>query len=454
MEKSDTKLTDLRNLIFISYAYEDEVFAKWLARKLALYGYGVWIDQLKILGGESWVDDVDEAIKDRSYRVLAILSKDSLKKPNPKKERTLALKLENQRGLKDFIITLKLDHTDPDWTLSDISWIPFYNSWNEGLRKTLKKLRSLDAPKIHEGNPAIAKLSLESSSDLLIQESEPLHINWLPIKEIPEVLRVFNVRLLDKEELKNWPGFFLGEGRYGVLTNPHADLEKRVSKSKETHYWPSLNSIRGNPTGTVITKILNQYLRGWLKKAGCLYEPSQKVFYLPSIFNQESTYRFKDFTEKSSYIRTNGIIHIKKPVGPAETIVHHPAIRATVRNVNKHTFVIQIIPAVALFDQHRQPIKGMSVGPRRKKVTRMWNNGKWRKRLAAFTSILLKQANEDDSSPLKIDSVADIQSDWKLNEDALAETTTEESANNNDKELLEDELTVQITDDELEEWMA
>jgi len=32
--------TDLRKLLFISYAYEDQVFAKWLARKLAFYGYG------------------------------------------------------------------------------------------------------------------------------------------------------------------------------------------------------------------------------------------------------------------------------------------------------------------------------------------------------------------------------------------------------------------------------
>ena len=43
---------DLRTLLFISYAYEDQVFAKWLARKLALYGYGVWIDQIEILGGD------------------------------------------------------------------------------------------------------------------------------------------------------------------------------------------------------------------------------------------------------------------------------------------------------------------------------------------------------------------------------------------------------------------
>jgi hypothetical protein len=73
--------------LFISYAYEDEVFAKWLARKLAFYGYGVWIDQYEILGRESWVKDIGQAISEHSFRILAILSRNSIDKENPRKER-------------------------------------------------------------------------------------------------------------------------------------------------------------------------------------------------------------------------------------------------------------------------------------------------------------------------------------------------------------------------------
>src|SRR4051812_37408988 len=104
-----------RKLIFISYAYEDEVFARWLARKLAFYGYGVWFDQIKLLGGESWVKDVDLAIKERSFRVVAILSKASVDKPNPRKERTLALQISKDRKIEDFLITVNLDGSKPDW---------------------------------------------------------------------------------------------------------------------------------------------------------------------------------------------------------------------------------------------------------------------------------------------------------------------------------------------------
>ena len=192
--------TDLRKLLFISYAYEDRVFAKWLARKLAFYGYGVWIDHIEILGGESWVKEVDVAIKDRSFRVLGLLSKSSVGKDNPRKERTLALQLGKQRKTDDFLITLNLDGAQPDWTLSDISWISFRESWADGLRRLLKKLESLDAPRIHAGNSAIAKAALERGASLLSQKSEALTTNWLPFVQVPEALRIFDTSEITKEQ--------------------------------------------------------------------------------------------------------------------------------------------------------------------------------------------------------------------------------------------------------------
>jgi TIR domain len=93
MTTATASKSDLRKRLFISYAYEDQVFPKWLARKLAFYGYGVWIDQIEVLGGEFWVKEVDVAIKERSFRVLGLLSRASIGKDNPREERTLPLRL-------------------------------------------------------------------------------------------------------------------------------------------------------------------------------------------------------------------------------------------------------------------------------------------------------------------------------------------------------------------------
>ncbi|RYZ88677.1 MAG: toll/interleukin-1 receptor domain-containing protein, partial [Proteobacteria bacterium] len=181
-----------RDLIFISYAYEDEVFARWLARKLAFYGYGVWLDQMKILGGESWVEEVEVAITECSIRVLAILSKSSITKANPRKERTKALDLGRSLGISDFLLTLNLDGTKPDWTISDISYISFRESWAHGLRRVLKKLQSINAPQIHAQNIGIAASTLETGGELMLNEPETVSSNWLPFLNLPQALKVFD----------------------------------------------------------------------------------------------------------------------------------------------------------------------------------------------------------------------------------------------------------------------
>ena len=50
-----------REHLFISYAWEDGALAEWLTLKLTAEGYRVWCDRFKILGGERWPEDIDDA---------------------------------------------------------------------------------------------------------------------------------------------------------------------------------------------------------------------------------------------------------------------------------------------------------------------------------------------------------------------------------------------------------
>src|SRR5688572_19909811 len=97
----------VRDHLFVSYATEDGEFAEWLALRLTTEGYRVWCDRIRLLGGESYPRDIDSAIRDRTFRFLAVLSPYSLHKPNPLKERTLALNLGTQRG-EQFLLPLNL----------------------------------------------------------------------------------------------------------------------------------------------------------------------------------------------------------------------------------------------------------------------------------------------------------------------------------------------------------
>src|SRR5205807_8416809 len=109
--------------LLISYASEDTALATWLARKLAALGYAVWFDQMRMLGGEPWPQTIDDAIKHRTFRMLALMSASSFDKPNPTKERTAALALGKARNIPDFLITLKVDKAELDWQTSDICYV-------------------------------------------------------------------------------------------------------------------------------------------------------------------------------------------------------------------------------------------------------------------------------------------------------------------------------------------
>src|SRR5438034_3500293 len=111
--------------LFISYAVEDAELARWLARKLTARGHPVWFDQMKMLGGEPWPQTIDDAIKHRTFRMLALMSANSFDKPNPTKERTAALAVGKARKIPDFLITLKVDAAELDWQTSDISYVSF-----------------------------------------------------------------------------------------------------------------------------------------------------------------------------------------------------------------------------------------------------------------------------------------------------------------------------------------
>ncbi len=90
--------------LFISCAVEDAARARWLARKLAARGHPVWFDQMKLPGGEPWPQTIDDAIKHRTFRMLALISEHSLRKPKPTGERTLSQRIAEQRKIPDFLI--------------------------------------------------------------------------------------------------------------------------------------------------------------------------------------------------------------------------------------------------------------------------------------------------------------------------------------------------------------
>lgn len=80
-----------RTLIFLSHAApEDNDFTAWLGARLASAGYQVWSDVTKLIGGEVFWKDIEEAIRQHSVKFLSILSSKSPAKRGYMKELSVA----------------------------------------------------------------------------------------------------------------------------------------------------------------------------------------------------------------------------------------------------------------------------------------------------------------------------------------------------------------------------
>ena len=62
-----------KDTIFISHATpEDNDFTIWLASRLELLGYEVWLDKNALLGGEKLWETIDNTIRNKSIKFLLV----------------------------------------------------------------------------------------------------------------------------------------------------------------------------------------------------------------------------------------------------------------------------------------------------------------------------------------------------------------------------------------------
>ena len=165
-------------MIFLSHANpEDNEVTLWLALRLAAEGYPVWCDLTKLLGGEVFWNDIEEAIRDRTVRFLFVLSRSSNSKPSPRDELGLALKVERNQKLKNFVIPIWVDDlpsSDFNVQLTNHNAIPFRASWASGLAQLLKRLEEDEVPRSSSfGPPAVSSWWREYAKASAGVTSEP-----------------------------------------------------------------------------------------------------------------------------------------------------------------------------------------------------------------------------------------------------------------------------------------
>jgi hypothetical protein len=351
-----------RDHLFISYATEDWLFVEWLALRLTAEGYKVWCDRLKLLGGESYPKDIDSAIKWRTFRFLTVLSHHSIKKPNPLKERTLALNLANERK-EDFVVPLNLDGISPtnlDWMVSDLTFISFHLSWAEGVTQLLKMLEAANAPKgFSEGRSAV--VTWFEAKHLVIQKQERLWLNVAEIREMPKDIYRYEAPTLIPDEarlqlLKLWPHVSEGQAFWAFEPAPGELGDKyRFSEHGRRQNW---HSMIGGDVGLrqLAVRLLNESIRSAGLAKGFAATPDRSTCYFPDGLVPNNRLTFEGYDRKQTWVRCVGVRNFRTLTG-RESCRYHLAPRMRVWLGHEIGNIIQIRLHLHLTNLDGQPLE-------------------------------------------------------------------------------------------------
>jgi TIR domain len=383
----------------VSHASEDNAFAEWLTLKLTAEGYKVWCDRFKLLGGESYPKDIDLAIKNQTFRLLALMSKSSVHKENPRKERTLALNISKERQV-DFVIPLNLDGlkaTDLDWMTSDIIFIPFHGSWFLGLQALLKKLGQIEAPRTAVNGRAAVRDWFAQENPIL-RKTEEVWSNLVPIVEIPKYIYRYDVPSeIDSDQLlMRWP-FYLQDATTAWSFQPAGEPISRSLERLGKVEWARENVVNGMRATDLVSATIRRSVEYLCLKRGLVRSPDRRHLYFNPGLIENDHLRTAKPVETRSYVKSVGLRRyrtIADGVEKKETSQYHlsPQFKPFFGRFGQSVLAMRIY--VFWTDTLGKPRSAKKAFRLRRKLARTWYNKDWFMRQKAVLGFLANWEDE------------------------------------------------------------
>lgn len=141
----------MKETLFISHATPtDNIFATWLATKLELCGYKVWVDVNNLSPSVDLWNTIDNTIRNEAIRFIFVASKSSVDPSRDGVQKELAVADKVKRQCPNFIIPVRIDDvsfSDFPVELIRLNAIDFCDNWANGLKLLLKHLEDEKIPK-------------------------------------------------------------------------------------------------------------------------------------------------------------------------------------------------------------------------------------------------------------------------------------------------------------------
>ncbi len=386
-----------REHVLISYTPQDFVLADWLTRKLTAEGYRIWNKHLSESLVDEFPDDINHAIRDRIFCMIALFSNTSLDDSDITMQRNIAVGMDTTHS-KDFVIPLRLDDfpiQKLDSQTKALTFISFETNWAKGLSKLLTRLKKNNCPKpISYGRT----LSVESflGKDVVLDEAETLHSNCFAIKVIPKIIYRFESRtsffeqeLLSDISLK-WP--FRKErssNRFLSFFHPSEETKSKLGiVFSEGKAWETNMKVYGVNSENLIAELIKKSLQAKCHEKGLKYCEESKLFYFPSDLLTKN---------KLSYVKLDGskaspitVCNHRKYKLSSERYWYHlaPVFSVNLEHLHLYSPSVILTVRVQLSDMEGQPLQKSKISSRRKDLCKGWWNPEWSKRILAIAQFL------------------------------------------------------------------
>lgn len=316
-------MSEERRLVFVSHGNpQDNYMALWLCTRLAAAGYEVWSDLTRLIGGELFWNDIQDAIRNHSAKVVFLVSRASVTKDGFLNELSLAAGTERASGLEDFLIPCRLDdlpHNDLPAQLHRRNAIEFSEGWHLGLGRLLTKLEKDGVPRKESGRHD--ELSAWSKEFLgvergLTHATERLSSSWVPLSDLPGSIRIHRRNPGHSTVRQNWNWPVVPFGSQLLLSFAAAHelsdapasqtviLEKDVSLDifQESGHPTLLAKLSKHDISNILVDLVQQAWDRFCEQRGLLpfeLASGRKCWYLPLPASGIERYPFVDMLGKS-----------------------------------------------------------------------------------------------------------------------------------------------------------
>lgn len=392
-----------RRLVFISHANpEENDFVLWLGVQLASAGYEVWSDVTKLIGGEIFWDDIEDAIRHHTAKFVLVVSAAALKKDGVKDEVALGVTVERTEKVDKFVVPIRVDDVPFSQFNANIARknaIDFSKGWSPGLAALFEVLERDGVPRDVVTSADVKQWCAQRFDAAKLPRTEPetLVSNWLTITSLPPKLSLFSVGVEEKL-VKNvmsgsrlpWFPYFRLVGTFGTEIDLREDLPPE--QIIQQHHCiptdqflagksPQMPSVLRSDARRFVVNLLRQAWDETMKAKGLLpFEMSSgaTAWYFPKDLIEKDTAHFVDHTGRRRRKAVVGRSEVRK-------VYWHLGFIAKPMLGDHPHFVLKA--AIIFSEDGKKPLDSVEKMHRlRRGFCRSWWNNQWRDLMLAYVA--------------------------------------------------------------------